>query len=1001
MRCEGSNDYVIVPFKNPLNFRNNAFTIELWFQMFELLKSPKSYYILLQRGNPADQPSSLQYVLALAGGNAPEKGLIARVQDAQGGVHTLQTGSMDILKTGQWYHAAFSWDQDSLRLYLNGVLKDKKMLRGTLINQVTENMGIGASAYKNAPFNGLIDEVRVSKVARQPWEFHVNRSRLVIAETKIDFSNVVLGYRRRVPIKVTNGGTQALTIQSAQTTSPYVTVTPTISNLQLPSGQSTTVWLTFTPVFVSSLAGDYHLVFQSSDPTFPAYSIPLFGKGVQSLPIGAYRSDPFTLGLWHFNELTGTAVVDSSGQGMNGSWNGKRTWGKFGGALGFDGQNDICVIKPASGKIVAPKWGGFTVEAWFNIKQVPQQMGSLVRRSGSISQFDLYVDANGYVVGQFYNTAGNLTEVRSASMGPIPTLQWTHAAMSFGEDSVRLFINGDRVDIQPFAGRLAGHEASTSVDTLSIRIGGNWNGTDLFNGDIDEVHLSGIGRQFWEFNVDKARLAVSSDSMDFGRVLIRQKRTAKLAIKNEGVDTLRISGIASTNAVFTVDNANFNVVPGSRKTIRVSYRPNFAVSDTGSVRFNTNDPFMASKNIILKGMGVSQNLVVPYTSDPFTAGLYHFNAGSGTTLADSSGHALHGTLKGGVAWSPSGRFGGSLRFDGANGKVEVPYNSVLNLYDTDFTVEFWFSMLSKPTTTAVLLKRGTDGTRQVEISLDGTDGVVGKVWDYIGGEHSVRTVSMTALNLNQWYHVAFSCDGDSLRLRLNNRIIDKKSLGGTLRAEGTRPLVLGVDSLQNYPFHGYMDELRISRIARETWEFKVLPKRIAVYPTELHFATVKVGQSRLLNFWVANEGDQDLAVSSITGAGGVFTIPDTPTAFTLTRLQNTMIPVKYSPDASNITHTAILTITSNDTSRTTVIVTLEGSGTDWTGPPPAPAADYHTLALYRFNEASGDTARDASQRTHNGRLMNGVGRTKGYFAKGLYFDGVNDRVEIPYHADFD
>ncbi|MFH1942581.1 MAG: hypothetical protein ABIL68_10815, partial [bacterium] len=87
LMCEGQNDYVIVPFNHLLNFRNSAFTVELWFQM---ITKPQSYYILMKRGVGS---FLMQYELALAGANASEKGLIARVQDAQGGVHTLQTGS--------------------------------------------------------------------------------------------------------------------------------------------------------------------------------------------------------------------------------------------------------------------------------------------------------------------------------------------------------------------------------------------------------------------------------------------------------------------------------------------------------------------------------------------------------------------------------------------------------------------------------------------------------------------------------------------------------------------------------------------------------------------------------------------------------------------------------------------------------------------------------------------------------------------------------------------
>ena len=278
-----TNSRVIVSSNPAFTFTDSPFTLELYFQM---LSKPDSYFILLKRGIS----NSLHYEIALAADSQPERGVMARIKDAQGENHLVHTGSMEEMNVGQWYHVAFTWDRDSLRLFLNAVQRDSKSFRGSLNDPGTEDLGIGASAYGNAPYHGYIDEVRISSIARQPWEFHVNRSRLVVQESTIDFGKVVIGQEREVPLKISNGGTQSLVITDISVSVTSVGVVPS-NPLALGAGQDTTLWLTFTPTSSISLEGFSELMIESSDPTFPVYRIPLFGKGVSSIAAGQYENE--------------------------------------------------------------------------------------------------------------------------------------------------------------------------------------------------------------------------------------------------------------------------------------------------------------------------------------------------------------------------------------------------------------------------------------------------------------------------------------------------------------------------------------------------------------------------------------------------------------------------------------------------------------------------------------------------------------------------------------
>ncbi len=993
----GADDRAIVEYDDLLNFSDCAFTVELWFRMES---KPSSYYILLKRGIG----STLQYELALASDSQQEKGIIASVQDGSGTVHTLSTGSMAKLSVGQWYHTALTWDMDSLKLYLNSVLQSKKELQGNLIQETTEDLGIGASAYGNAPFHGTMDEVRISSVARQSWEFHVNRSNIVVNEETVDFGSVLIGYSRHIPLIIQNGGSQTLIISDISTTTGLVINTHS-EGFSLEENQDSTIWLTFTPTMAGALTEGSDLVISSTDPTFPEYHIPLAGEGVSSLPAGPYETDTFTLGLWHCDETSGSVVVDASDNHMDGTWNGAiRPSGKFNLSLWFDGENDFCTITPEAGQIVRSTFSGFTIEGWFYFEDVPQEQVTLMERKDvSFSQFQLYADQSAHIVCEMYNTSMVPFSVNSNTIGSIEENQWYHIAGVLDQDSLYLYINGNRIDAVFFEGILAGMERGAVVEDVPGYIGSDAEGDYPFYGKIDECRISNINRQVWEFNVEMARVEVSSTQMDFGDVLMGTTRTLDLWVKNPGIDILVVSSVySSVPSIYSPNISSFNVLPGDSHLVAITYTPTDTVIQTGQITLETNDPFWHFRPVYLEGRGIDTEPSGSYESDLFTFGLFHFDQSSGTTADDSSDYGINGELLGGVSWSTNGRFGSCLMFDGIDGRVEISDISSLYLEYADFTIELWFIMEEKPLTQFILLRRGSSNIGQFELVLDHSDGVVGRIWGTDSTAHTLSSGSMALLNRNQWYHTALSWDGDSLRLFLNNELQDAIAFSGSLLSVENDPLMIGADSLINYPFYGSIDEFRLSQTARQSWEFNVLPPELVIQPAELNFATVYSGQSRTLRFAVTNQGDQDLFIYNITGADGVFTLPDSLTSFTLGRIQTKMVPITYIPTGTNTTNRDLLTITSNDAQNPVVTIDLEGSVTDARSPWPY-QEDYHTVTLYHFSaiDMIGDTlVMDVSENGYHGLLRNGADITSnGYYGGALMFDGLNDFLELDSNAD--
>ena len=73
---------------------------------------------------------------------------------------------------------------------------------------------------------------------------------------------------------------------------------------------------------------------------------------------------------------------------------------------------------------------------------------------------------------------------------------------------------------------------------------------------------------------------------------------------------------------------------------------------------------------------------------------YSFNEGSGTTVADSSGNNLSGTIVG-ATWTTGGRYGGALSFNGTSSYVDLGNPAAFQLSGS-MTVEAWVKATANP-----------------------------------------------------------------------------------------------------------------------------------------------------------------------------------------------------------------------------------------------------------------------------------------------------------------
>jgi hypothetical protein len=91
------------------------------------------------------------------------------------------------------------------------------------------------------------------------------------------------------------------------------------------------------------------------------------------------------------------------------------------------------------------------------------------------------------------------------------------------------------------------------------------------------------------------------------------------------------------------------------------------------------------------------------------AAAFAFSEGTGSTTADFSGNSNTGTLINGPAWSPAGRYGDALLFDGFDDAVVVPHSSSLDL-GASVMLEAWIHPTATVPTGTILRKDGASGS---------------------------------------------------------------------------------------------------------------------------------------------------------------------------------------------------------------------------------------------------------------------------------------------------
>ncbi len=276
----------------------------------------------------------------------------------------------------------------------------------------------------------------------------------------------------------------------------------------------------------------------------------------------------------------------------------------------------------------------------------------------------------------FYN---GVTEYRSTL---VPTVgQWNYVAVVHSAGTLTFYLNGQT---QQMAGPV-----SLTANDQPVQIGSRSLGTipEAFNGTIDEVRITNRaltpseiasdysaelaeGRYYWKVAAGDGESTAVSEVRYFDVIGDVLPPEITLNYPADGYSTLAKSVELS---------ATVNDPEGSPMTV---WLYGGSSTDPTTLIYQQSDVSSPSDVTYVWGSAPRELSVEPGS----TAGLWHFNEGSGATAADATTNGNTGTVSG-AAWTV-GKFGSALVFNGVDDYVEMPDSPSLDITGA-VTIEAW------------------------------------------------------------------------------------------------------------------------------------------------------------------------------------------------------------------------------------------------------------------------------------------------------------------------
>lgn len=256
-----------------------------------------------------------------------------------------------------------------------------------------------------------------------------------------------------------------------------------------------------------------------------------------------------------------------------------------------------------------------------------------------------------------------------------------------------------------------------------------------------------------------------------------------------------------------------SVGTGTHSTALVDNAETYKLGWNNSV--NTFFPGYITDARLVIGSAVYTGTFTPPSAPLATvAGTAFLFKGTNSTVIDSTAKNNIITVGNAITSTAQAEFGAtSLYFDGTGDWLNIPHNYYQQLRSSDFTIECWAYPTAGAGTNRGVISKGTATTGWSLIATSGN------VWGFITS--STTTSGSVGVTLNTWVHLALVRSGTTVTLWVDG--VSAATATVSTDFTETAPLYVGCGRAEDIPFTGYIDEVRISRVARYTAAFTPPP----------------------------------------------------------------------------------------------------------------------------------------------------------------------------------
>jgi hypothetical protein len=282
---------------------------------------------------------------------------------------------------------------------------------------------------------------------------------------------------------------------------------------------------------------------------------------------------------------------------------------------------------------------------------------------------------------------------------------------------------------------------------------------------------------------------------EWTHIVVTRKRSTQTKIYKNGVDVT--SNFSYTLGSNTIDcgynstqyctigalkdnnTSTFGYIKGKMDSVLV-YQKELTQAEVTELYNSGNGKQITATPIVTNGLVL--NLDASRTSS---------YPGSGTTWTDISGSGNNGTMVNGPVFGTAS--GGVITFDGVNDYIDLGTSTNLK-FTKNFTINMWFKFNSK-SGIQTLISNNESGGYGI-ISNYNTEGFVGTAANrivtfyYINGNYYLVGDNLSNYNLNTWYNISVTYDGNTIKYYRNATLIESYNIVGSVTTT-TEPLSIG------------------------------------------------------------------------------------------------------------------------------------------------------------------------------------------------------------------